>query len=182
MAVLENGEEPGRVNSVDAGVIGRKQARQVPDGAIVEPLDHVISPDGFIPRQLALLSNALVWRESRELRAKVGLATNDWRVLAAVASKPGMSSSDISDFLTVNKAGVSQSVNTLLDRDLMVAGDGARGSRTLFLKQAGVEMHEAMRPISERGEEIILEGMTKQEVQAFTVTLQQMLARIRSAS
>lgn len=170
------------MTDVDIGTDGRKQAREVPEGAVTEPLARVISPESFVPRLLALLSNALVWRESRELRALVGFGTNDWRVIAAVATRPGMSSSEISDFLTVNKAVVSKSVNTLLDHELILVGDGPRGSRPLFLSVAGVEMHETMRPISERGEEIILDGMSDEEVERLTLTLQGMLQRIRAAA
>ena len=60
-----------------------------PAGAVTEPLSDVLEPDGFTPRLLALLSNALVWRESHELRRRFGLGTNDWRVISAVATRPG---------------------------------------------------------------------------------------------
>lgn len=177
------GEDPGEsVTDVDIGAESRRQARAVPESAITEPLAHVISTDGFVPRLVALLSNALVWRESRELRATVGLGTNDWRVLAALGTSPGMSSSEVSDFLTVNKAVVSKSVNTLLDRGAIVMGEGPRGTRPLFLNAEGAQLHEVMRPISESGEEIILEGMTEDEVRGVTKTLQRMLERIRAAS
>src|SRR5690606_36277091 len=51
---------------------------------ITEPLEDVIDPEGFTPRLIALLSNALVWRESTELRRRFGLGTNDWPVISAV--------------------------------------------------------------------------------------------------
>lgn len=168
------------VTDIDAG--SARQTHAVPDGAITEPLEHILSTDEFVPRLLAILSNALVWRESRALRATVGLGTNDWRVLAALATNPGMSSSEVSDFLTVNKAVVSKSVNTLRDRGVIVMGEGPRGTRPLFLNAAGAELHEIMLPISESGETIILEGMTEDEVRVVTSLLQRMLDRIRAAA
>lgn len=152
----------------------------VPAGAVTEPLADVLEPDGFTPRLLALLSNALVWRESHELRRRFGLGTNDWRVISAVATRPGTSATEVSDFLGVNKAVVSKSVNTLLERGMLLLSDGPRGSRPMYLSEAGAEMHHLMRPISVRGQEIILDGLTEAETERFNALLRDMLARIRA--
>lgn len=154
---------------------------EVPAGAVTDPLDDALATDGFTPRLVALLSNALVWRESHELRRAVGLGTNDWRVISALGTRPGLSSTEVSEFLGVNKAVVSKSVNLLLDRDLILLGDGPRGSRPLYLNEGGAEMHRVMRPISQRGEDIILEGMSADEIASFRATLQRMLGLIRAA-
>lgn len=158
-----------------------KSPREVPEGAVTAPLRNVLSPEAFVPRLLAILSNALVRRESRELRALVGLGTNDWRVISALGARPGMPASEVSEFLVVNKAVVSKSVGTLGERGLIVMGDGPRGSRPLFLTEQGAHMHDVMKPISESGEQIILEGMTDDEIAALTAVLQRMLERIGEA-
>ena len=59
------------------------------DGLVTQPLDDVVDSDAFIPRLLALLSNALVWRESMLLRHEFSLGTNDWRVLSALGVRAG---------------------------------------------------------------------------------------------
>ncbi|MER7798331.1 MarR family winged helix-turn-helix transcriptional regulator [Microbacterium sp. NPDC096154] len=151
-----------------------------PAGAVTEPLDDVLEPDGFTPRLLALLSNALVWRESHELRRRFGLGTNDWRVISAVATRPGTSATEVSDFLGVNKAVVSKSVNALVERGMLLLSDGPRGSRPMYLSEEGAEMHHRMRPISLRGQEIILEGVADDEVDRFNALLRDMLERIRA--
>ncbi|WP_156760083.1 MarR family winged helix-turn-helix transcriptional regulator [Microbacterium karelineae] len=156
-------------------------SRRVPPGAVTEPLGDALATDEFTPRLLALLSNALVWRESQELRREVGLGTNDWRIVSALATRPGASATEVSEFLGVNKAVVSKSVNTLADRDLIVLGEGPRGSRPMFLTEAGVEMHHVMKPISKRGEDIILEGMTAGESRELNAVLRGMLARLKGA-
>ncbi|WP_221585919.1 MarR family winged helix-turn-helix transcriptional regulator [Microbacterium sp. G2-8] len=160
---------------------GRRPSYEVPPGALTEPLADALVADRFTPRLLALLSNALVWRESHELRRQVGLGTNDWRVVSALATNPGQSATAVTSFLGVNKAVVSKSVSTLRDRGLIVLGDGPRGSRPMFLTDAGADMHHVMQPISARGEEIILEGMSAQEVTAFDDLLRSMLVRVRTA-
>lgn len=141
---------------------------------ITTPLPDVIDSENFTPRLLALLSNALVWRESRLLRQEFSLGTNDWRVISALSIRPGSTSTDISEFVAMNKAVVSKSVNTLIARELIVPADGKRGSRHLYLTRAGAEMHDRMKPISLQGQEIILAGLTPDEV----AQLNQLLTRL----
>ena len=144
---------------------------------ITEPLDDVIDSENFTPRLLALLSNALVWRESRLLRQEFGLGTNDWRVISALSIRPGATSSDISEFVAMNKAVVSKSVNTLIGRELIVPADGRRGSRHLYLTRAGADMHDRMKPISLEGQEIVLADLTDDEVRQLNHLLTRLLQR-----
>lgn len=83
-----------------------------PPEAVTTPLLDALDPENFTPRLLSLLSNAIVWRESRELRRLFRLGTNDWRVISAVATHPGSSATEVSDILVLNKAIISKSVNT----------------------------------------------------------------------
>ncbi|CAN5358986.1 hypothetical protein BH11ACT2_BH11ACT2_09120 [soil metagenome] len=149
---------------------------------VTEPLTDLIDTDGFAPRQLALLSNALVWRESFLLRREFNLGTNDWRVISVLAARPGSSSTEIADFIGMNKAVVSKAMNTLIDRDLIVANVGPYGSRPLFLTREGAEMHGRMKPISSRGEEIILEGLDEHEIAQLKSLLARLISKIPALS
>ncbi len=131
---------------------------------ITEPLRDVVDSENFTPRLLHLISNALVWRESRLLRNEFNLGTNDWRVISAISIRPGATSTEISEFVAMNKAIVSKSVNTLIARELIVPADGRRGSRHLYLTRAGADMHDRMKPISLQGQEIVLSDLTADEV------------------
>ncbi len=144
---------------------------------ITEPLDDVIDSENFTPRLLALLSNALVWRESRLLRREFNLGTNDWRVISALSIRPGATSSDISEFVAMNKAVVSKSVNTLIARELIVPADGARGSRHLYLTRAGADMHDLMKPISMQGQAIVLADLSPDEVRQLNHLLTRLLQK-----
>lgn len=146
--------------------------------AITQPLDDVIDSDAFIPRLLALLSNALVWRESMLLRREFSLGTNDWRVLSALGVRPGSSATDVSEFLVMNKAVVSKAVNVLISRNLIASTGGPRGSRHLFLIPAGVEMHNRMLPISLAGEDILLSHFSSEEVAELRVLLGKLMTQI----
>jgi len=148
------------------------------DGLVTQPLDDVVDSDAFIPRLLALLSNALVWRESMLLRQEFSLGTNDWRVLSALGVRPGSSATDVSEFLVMNKAVVSKAVNVLISRSLIASSEGPRGSRHLFLTTAGVEMHNLMLPISLAGEDILLANLSDDEVSQLRVLLGKLMTQI----
>lgn len=147
------------------------------DVAIMEPLSDVIDSVSFTPRLLALVSNALVWRESLLLRREFNLGTNDWRVISALAIRPGAASTEIADFVGMNKAVVSKATNTLIARELIVRAEGPRGSRPLYLTRAGAEMHDLMKPISLKGEEIILSDLTNDEISELKALLVRLLLK-----
>lgn len=149
---------------------------------LVEPLPYLIDSDAFTPRLLALLSNALVWRESMLLRQEFNLGTNDWRVISALANTPGSSATDVSEYLAMNKAVVSKAVNTLLDRRLIAVSDGPRGSRHLYLTPEGADMHDKMMPISMSGEEIILSRLSDREQAQLRKLLTKMMQEIPDLS
>ena len=149
-------------------------------GLITEPLPNSIDPDHFTPRLLALLSNALVWRESHELRRRFGLGTNDWRVISSLGLRPGMAATDVAEFTSMNKAVVSKSVGVLTDRRLIELSDGPRGSRPMFLTRAGAEMHDLMMPISLRGQEIVLSHLEPAQITQLNDLLLAMLKETRA--
>ena len=147
---------------------------------VTEPLPHSIDPDHFTPRLLALLSNALVWRESHELRRRFGLGTNDWRVISSLGLRPGMSATEIAEYAAMNKAVVSKSVSALTARRLIVLSEGPRGSRPMFLTREGAEMHDLMLPISLRGQEIMLSHVAPEDITRLNDLLLAMLQETRA--
>lgn len=144
---------------------------------VLHPLSDVIDSESFTPRLIALVSNALVWRESLLLRREFNLGTNDWRVISALAIRPGAAATDIADFVGMNKAVVSKATNTLIARELIVPAEGPRGSRPLYLTPAGAEMHDLMKPISLKGEEIILGDLSTEEVTQLKALLARLLLK-----
>jgi DNA-binding MarR family transcriptional regulator len=151
---------------------------ELPPDAISDPLPDVIDSNDFTPRLISLLSNSLVWRESRILRARFGLGTNDWRVISALAIRPGATASEISEFVAMNNAIISKSVGVLTERGLLVQVDDTGRSRQLFLTPEGAEMHDAMLPISLRGQEIILGDLSEAEVVQLNELLRRLLTRV----
>ncbi|GGA69488.1 hypothetical protein GCM10011490_20150 [Pseudoclavibacter endophyticus] len=155
--------------------------QSVPADALTEPLAATIDPDDFMPRLVALLSNKLVWRESRLLRERFDLGTNDWRVISALAIRPGFSLTEIADFIAVNKAIISKSVTTLIARGFIVVSHAPGRSRPLYLTPAGADMHDRMLPLSLSGQDFVLDGIDVERVADLNALLRELLARTDEA-
>ncbi|PWJ54394.1 DNA-binding transcriptional regulator, MarR family [Quadrisphaera granulorum] len=149
---------------------------------VTEPLSTRIDLEEFTPRLVYLVSNALVWQESHEMRRRFGLGTNDWRVISALGWRPGLSATEVTRFLGVNKAVVSKSVAVLVDRALVALLQGPRGSRPMYLTRAGAEMHDQMVPVSHRGHELITTGLEPEQVTRLNELLREMLGQLRGQS
>lgn len=148
--------------------------------ALTEPLEHALDDDSFTPRLLALLSNALIWAQSQAMREQAGLATNDWRVISALASHPGLSAKEISETLAVNKAVISTSARVLADRGLIVHTDGPRGSRPMYLTAAGAAIHDELLPIAKRGLDLIEDELGADGAQELNALLLRLTERARA--
>jgi DNA-binding MarR family transcriptional regulator len=98
-------------------------------------------------------------------------------VLSVLAIRPGVTASEISEFVAMNKAIISKSVGVLTERRLILQVEDTGRSRQLFLTPEGVEMHDAMLPISLRGQEIILGDLTEDEVTQLNELLRRLVAR-----
>lgn len=153
----------------------------LPRGAVVAPLDDVIDPDTFTPRLVTLLANAITARESHALRQTFGLGTNEWRILSALARRPGSTGSELATILYVNKSIVSRALRQLERRQLIVVPVGQLRSRSLFLTRQGAEMYQQMRPVSAIGQDIILAGLDPHQITEFNAQLTRMLEALRSA-
>jgi DNA-binding MarR family transcriptional regulator len=147
---------------------------------VTAPLPTALDGDSFTPRLITLLSNALVANESRALRSRFELGTNEWRIVSALGLRPGSSASEVSEYLAVNKAAISRGTAILVRRRLIRLVDGPRGSRPMYLTQAGAEMHDQMLPISMRGQRMIEEELGPENLAVTNALLHRLIDAARS--
>lgn len=142
------------------------------------PVDDAVELTRFTPRLLAILSNIISLRETQALRREFDLGTTDWRILAALAQEPALTATEISKYIVMSKAVISRAVATLVERGLIVQGDGSRGSRPLRLTAAGVSTFRAMIPIALPAQRLIEHTLSAAEIAA----LESMLVRLIAAT
>ncbi len=147
-------------------------------GLVTERLPDTIERDEYTPALLAMLNNMLIWSGSRVFHTLHGIGTNEWRVLSALGNWPGATASDLRDILGMNKSVASKSVNVLLELELIAQLDGPRGSRHLYLTDAGVKVHDDFMPVAMERQAILHESLTSEEV----ATLNSLLCRMLEAN
>lgn len=103
--------------------------------------------DTFLPYRFAVLSDRLSQRLARVYEG-CGLSSPQWRVLAAVAEKPGRSAQDVVRMTPMEKATVSRAVSALIARGLMRREADDRDGRTsrLTLTAEGERLYGEIAP------------------------------------
>ena len=150
--------------------------RAAEQGLVTARLPRTIDRDAYAPALLGLLNNVLVWGGSRVLMALYGVSTNEWRVVSALGNHPGATARDLCAILGINKSIASKSVALLVDAGHIGQVDGRRGSRHLFLTDAGVRLHDEVMPVALKRLSILEGRLSKAEVDQLNALLVKMLA------
>ena len=98
---------------------------------------------------------------------------NEWRVLAHVANEPGCTAAEISQFLRINKAVISRSLKSLIEKSL-VGIDAGDGARRIYITEDGATQHDAILPVAYRREQILLTGLDETEREVLMSMLRRM--------
>lgn len=129
------------------------------------------------PYYLVTIGNAISWGSAREYLQRFGIGVNEWRLIAHVANEPGCTAAEVSQFLRIDKAIVSRSLKSLIDKGL-VGLDTRDGARRLYLTEDGVAQHDNILPIAIRREQILLEGLDDRERKILLDMLRRMHANL----
>jgi len=104
--------------------------------------------DSFLPYRLAVLSHRLSEALAAIYEDRHGLSPPQWRVMAAVAERPGRTAQDVVRMTPMEKATVSRAVSALIARGLLKreADDRDGRSSRLVLTGAGQALYDAIAP------------------------------------
>jgi DNA-binding MarR family transcriptional regulator len=161
---------------VDLGRHGT-HANGMPAGLRSTKLPRTAAGWTSTPYYLVTIGNAISWGSAREYLSRFGIGVNEWRLMAHVANEPGCTSTEVSQFLRVDKAIVSRSLKSLVEKGLIGAVDD-EGRRRLYLTEQGVAHHDLILPIALRREEILLEGLDQHERAVLIDLLRRMHANL----
>ena len=94
-----------------------------------------IELDNFWPYQAVFLADQISRHTLSVVKAEAGLNLSQWRVLAAVAEKPGRAAAEVTSITPMDKTIVSRAVNSLIALGLVTkmsdASDKRRSSLTV---------------------------------------------------
>jgi len=81
--------------------------------------DSHISLDNFWPYQVVVLADQISRYTVSVAKKEAGLNSSQWRVLAAVADKPGRTAAEVTTVTPMDKTIVSRAVKSLIDDGLI---------------------------------------------------------------
>ena len=134
----------------------------------------------FLPYRLSVLSNrvsrAIAKRYARQFR----LTIPEWRVIAVLGRRPGLTAKEIAEATEMDKVAVSRAVARLIAaRRVIAAADRCDARRLrLTLSAAGAEVHAKIAPVALACEERLLGALDSRE----RAQLDQLLDRLASAA
>lgn len=106
--------------------------------------------DRFLPYRLSVLSNIVSTAISGAYEKRFGLTIPEWRVMAVLATTPGLSAAEVAQRTAMDKVAVSRAVASLL-RERRIVRQTARADRRrslLRLSAAGRKVYAQVVPVA----------------------------------
>jgi DNA-binding MarR family transcriptional regulator len=106
--------------------------------------------DRFLPYRLSVLSNIVSTAISGAYEKRFGLTIPEWRVMAVLATTPGLSAAEVAQRTAMDKVAVSRAVASLL-RARRIVRQTARADRRrslLRLSEAGRKVYAQVVPVA----------------------------------
>ena len=142
-----------------------------------------LDPERHAAFQIVALANRISSGASRVYLRDFGVGVMEWRVLALVALRPGITAGEISQMSGVDKSPVSRAVQVLAARGLMQAQGDAGDNRRLLLSltTSGEALHDRIIQVSLARDEQLLAGLSAAERTALFQLFRRLAANLASA-
>lgn len=126
-----------------------------------KPATELLVLEKFLPYRLSILAN----RVSRAIAARYAdafdLTIPEWRVIAVLGRRPGLSAKEIAEATDMDKVAISRAVARLMKKRRVSATpdrDDAR-RQILSLTAAGAAVHAQVAPVALACERQLVEGL-----------------------
>jgi DNA-binding MarR family transcriptional regulator len=147
----------------------------------VKTLEHMtLDLDHFLPYRLSILSNRASDAIARHYSDRFGLSVSEWRVMAVLGQRPGLSARDVAMRTAMDKVQVSRAVASLVDaRRVKREGDDTDGRVTrLSLTAKGQAIYDEVVPLALHLEEVFLAALTPDERKTLNRLMDKLTDRI----
>ncbi|WP_445190861.1 MarR family winged helix-turn-helix transcriptional regulator [Sphingomonas sp. Tas61C01] len=134
--------------------------------------------DDFIPYRLSVTSNLVSDTIARTYESLYGLSIPQWRLIAFVAERSGVTQQSIGLQTRMDKVTVSRAAIALVERGLLrrSANVDDRRSHLLELTEAGRDLYAVIAPKALELERRIFSKFDREEVATFTAMLRRIEA------
>lgn len=135
----------------------------------------------YIPCQLATLTQSITRSLAALFEERFGISLPEWKVLAIIRDKPGLSAVAVARLAQMDTVAVSRAVTKLLDRGLVLRELDSEDRRrsVLDVSADGLELHDQIAPLAVELETNLLEDFSDEEQHVFEKALRMLQAKSR---
>lgn len=141
---------------------------------------EIIDISNYAPFLLNAVSNAWGRTTSTIYRRDFGLGLVDWRVISMLNIEPNITARRICDVIRLDKAAVSRSLKTLLEKNLLqfeqLSNDPRK--RLWSLSDEGLKTHNALLAVALSCESDLVSNVSPDDLEVFLKVMRQMLTNI----
>jgi DNA-binding MarR family transcriptional regulator len=151
-------------------------AKRKSEQKAANPADLLVLED-FVPYRLSILSNRVSRAIAKRYAKTFDLSIPEWRVIAVLGRRPGLTAKDIAEATEMDKVAVSRAVARLsAARRVAAANDPGDARRQLLsLTREGEQVHARIAPIALASEQKLLESLSARERAALDALLERLL-------
>ncbi len=144
------------------------------------PVAHGTSEaDGLLSRRILILANALRRAAGMRYRRLLDLRQNEWSIVAELGARSPRTLGDITASLNLDKAQMSRSVATLIERGLVLRKTNPHDSREAFLhfSAKGRAVYARLLAAGTEANQHLLSGFAAGEREKLAAQIEVMLSR-----
>lgn len=129
-----------------------------------DPSD-LLALETFLPYRLSILSNRVSRAIARRYAEAFDLTIPEWRVIAVLGRRPGLTASEIADMTDMDKVAISRAVARLAEAGRIAAKPDPADARRqrLSLTAAGARVHARIAPMALECERRLLANLSARE-------------------
>lgn len=148
------------------------------------PADRALTQlalENFLPYRLSILSNTVSGTIAAAYDTRFDLTIPEWRVMAVIGRRPGLSAAEVAERTLMDKVAVSRAVAKLLKAGRITRefADQDKRRSILGLSDKGREVYDQVAPLALQLEADLLKGFSEDEINTLNLLLERMLARTR---
>lgn len=138
--------------------------------------------EDFLPYRLSVLSNRISRAIASRYAATFELTIPEWRVIAVLGQRQGLTASEVSEATEMDKVAVSRAVAKLLGKKRVAARADVRDARRqlLFLTRDGENQHARIAPMALAAERRLLATLSAREQEQLDALIDRLLEAART--
>lgn len=151
-----------------------------PKDVLVPCLSEPLDLNQFFPYQFSVLAQQMSEFIAQIYREKYGLTRFEWRVIATIGQHGKISARQICQFTHLDKMQASRAINKLTQSASISQQNSEQDRRTILLSltDSGKEMYQEIIPLVVEQEQVLLQGLSAEEIKQFKQITQKLSAQL----